>query len=72
MQDVLDILFRKDILAESSTAMAEEYVKYLDKEELLQPLQDDRSTETWGPGAGAILIVGKNLEERAGMKHLDG
>jgi len=52
--------------------MAEEYVKYLDKEELLQPLQDDRSTETWGPGAGAILIVGKNLEERAGMKHLDG
>ena len=30
----------QDILAESSTAMAEEYVKYLDKVELLQPLQD--------------------------------
>lgn len=39
--------------------MAEEYVKYLDKVELLQPLQDHRITETWGPGAGAISILGK-------------
>eukprot|EP00913_Durusdinium_trenchii_P015958 g14996.t1 len=31
----------KDILAESSTAKAEEYVKYLDKVELLQPLQEE-------------------------------
>ncbi|CAK9087228.1 unnamed protein product [Durusdinium trenchii] len=31
----------RDILAESSTAKAEEYVKYLDKVELLQPLQEE-------------------------------
>lgn len=38
---VIDRKHFKDILAESSTAMAEEYVKYLDKVELLQPLQEE-------------------------------
>ncbi|CAK9087667.1 unnamed protein product [Durusdinium trenchii] len=38
---VIDRKHFKDILAESSTAKAEEYVKYLDKVELLQPLQEE-------------------------------
>ncbi|CAJ1404634.1 unnamed protein product [Effrenium voratum] len=38
---VIDRKNFKEILAQSSTAMASEYVKYLDKVEILQPLQDE-------------------------------